>query len=80
MSAWQENFAKSPRGWNDTPGPALSQLPGGLASAPVGFTDIPTGARTELRFIAGMFGVVEDKAGVLSTEFGWTVTHDPTAK
>lgn len=29
-----------------------------------------------MRFVAGMFGVVEDAAGVLSPEFGWAVTHD----
>lgn len=77
IGSWQQNFAKSPRGWNDTPGPGLSQIPGGLASAPVGVTDVRTNVRHEMRFVAGMFGVVEDADGVLSPEFGWAVTSDP---
>lgn len=75
MAQWQQNFAKSPR-WNDTPGPGMGELPGGLASAPVGVTDARTGVRHEMRFIAGMFGVVEDTAGILSPEFGWAITYD----
>jgi hypothetical protein len=75
MSTWRQNFAKSPRGWQDTPGPSLAQMPGGLASAPVGVTDVRTGVRHEMRFVAGMFGVVEDAAGVLSPEFGWAITY-----
>lgn len=75
MAKWQQNFARSPNGWKDTPGPSLGQIPGGLASAPVGITDVRTGVRHEMRFIAGMFGVVEDEAGTLAPEFGWAVTY-----
>ena len=28
-----------------------------------------------MRFVAGMFGVVEDASGVLAPEFGWAVTY-----
>ena len=76
MAAWKQNFAKPPRGWNEPTGPSLSELPGGLASAPVGVTDLRTNVRHEMRFVAGMFGVVEDADGVLSPEFGWAVTYD----
>ena len=35
LATWRKNFGKSPRGWRDTPGPSMTELPGGLASAPV---------------------------------------------
>ena len=75
MARWQQNFGEPPRGWRDTPGPSMSEIPGGLASAPVGVTDARTGVRHEMRFVAGMFGVIEDTAGILSPEFGWAVTY-----
>lgn len=28
-----------------------------------------------LRFVSGMFGVVEDQAGALRTAIGWAVVH-----
>jgi hypothetical protein len=58
-------------------GPYLAEIPSGLASAPVEVTDISTGATHRMRFIAGMFGVVEDADGALAPEFGWAVVHDP---
>jgi len=76
MAMWQQNFAKSPRGWQDTPGPSMTEMPCGLASAPVGVTDMRTGLRHEMRFVAGMFGVIEDTTGILSPEFGWAITYD----
>ena len=76
MATWQQNFARSQRNWQDTPGPSLAQMPSGLASAPVGVTDVRTGVRHEMRFVAGMFGVVEDTAGMLAPEFGWAITYD----
>jgi len=76
MGAWQDHFATPLRGGKEPPGPGLGQLPGGLASAPVGVTDMRTGVRHEMRFVAGMFGVVENAAGVLSPEFGWAITYD----
>lgn len=75
MTDWQRNFGKPPRGWQDTPGPDLGEIPGGLASAPVKLTDMQTGTDHDMRFIAGLFGVVEDAAGVLAPEFGWAVTY-----
>jgi len=58
-------------------GPYLTEIPSGLASAPVEVTDISTGATHRMRFIAGMFGVVEDADGALAPEFGWAVVHEP---
>ncbi len=57
-------------------GPALTSMPSGLASAPVRITDVRTGTPHEMRFIAGMFGVVEDAGGVLAPEFGWAVVYE----
>jgi hypothetical protein len=76
MAKWQANFARPTRDWRDASGPGLSAMPGGLASAPVGLTDLRTGERHEIRFVAGLFGVIEDDAGVLSPEFGWAITYD----
>jgi hypothetical protein len=75
MTMWQQNFAKPPLSWQDTTGPDMLELPGGLASAPVELTDLRTGLCHDLRFVAGMFGVVEDAAGTLSPEFGWAITY-----
>jgi hypothetical protein len=57
-------------------GPYLAEIPSGLASAPVEATDMSTGATHRMRFIAGMFGVVEDADGALAPELGWAVVHD----
>ena len=75
IAGWEQNFAKPPRAWNEPTGPGLSQIPGGLASAPVEVTDVRTGVTHDMRFVAGMFGVVEDASGVLSPEFGWAITY-----
>jgi len=75
MASWRENFARPQRNWKDTLGPSMQEMPGGLAGAPVGVTDARTNVRHEMRFVAGMFGVVEDVTGVLAPEFGWAVTH-----
>lgn len=69
LATWRKAFGQ-------LGGPGMTSIPSGLASAPVGVTDVVTGVRHEMRFIAGMFGVVEDAAGVLSAEFGWAVTYD----
>lgn len=76
LATWEQNFAKFPAGWDEPTGPSLRQIPGGLASAPVEITDLRTGELHDLRFVAGMFGVVEDAAGVLSPELGWAITYD----
>jgi hypothetical protein len=69
LASWHRDFGE--RG-----GPGMNSIPSGLASAPVGVTDDRTGIRHEMRFVAGMFGVVEDAAGVLAPEFGWAITYD----
>ncbi|MEZ4398739.1 MAG: DUF4419 domain-containing protein [Kofleriaceae bacterium] len=77
MAHWQHNLTRPRRDWRDPLGPSLSEIPGGLASAPVVVADLRTEERHAMRFVAGLFGVVEDRAGVLSPEFGWAVTYDP---
>lgn len=60
----------------DLRGPALSQLLPVVSSAPVKVTDQSTGKTHDLRFVAGMFGVIEDEVtGAISTEIGWAVVH-----
>ncbi|MFT3699041.1 MAG: DUF4419 domain-containing protein [Kofleriaceae bacterium] len=76
MAHWQKNFALPPKQWKTMPGPPLSHIPGGLASAPVRVTDVPSGQVFDMRFVAGMFGVVEADDGTLSPEFGWAITYD----
>lgn len=56
-------------------GPGLLAIPSGLASAPV--TDVRDNSVHLMRFVAGMFGVVET-AGALAPEFGWAVVYDPS--
>lgn len=60
----------------DLRGPALSQLLPVLSSAPVTLIDQRSGGTHPLRFVAGMFGVVEDEdTGAISPEIGWAVVH-----
>jgi hypothetical protein len=84
-SDWKKTFGRNPhmRNWSQDynagrsgGGPALTDVPSGLASAPVLVIDLRTGQRHDMRFIGGLFGVVEDDMGVLSTEFGWAIEHD----
>lgn len=79
LASWQDNIGKPPRFGDAAPGPALSQIPSGLASAPVRVNDARSGETHDMRFIAGMFGVVEEVTGVLAPEFGWAVTYDDPA-
>jgi hypothetical protein len=76
LAGWQQNFGRSPRCWLETFGPSLTQIPSGLASAPVIVIDGRTGDNHAMRFVAGMFGVVEDEEGTQSPEFGWAITYD----
>lgn len=46
-------------------------------SAPVKIIDLRAHAVHVARFIAGMFGVIEDAAGALAPEFGWAVVYAP---
>lgn len=60
----------------DLRGPALSQLLPSVSSVPVKVIDQRTGIASSLRFVAGMFGVVEDEVtGAISPEIGWAVVH-----
>jgi hypothetical protein len=59
--------------WKDT-GPSLVNIPSGLARAPVKMVDVRTGEKVGTRFVAGMFGVVDNR-GVLAPEFGWAVVY-----
>lgn len=66
------------RGWEPSAlGPTLEAFPSSLASAPVNFIDVRTNAQHPLRFVAGLFGVSQDRrTGALAPEFGWAVVHD----
>jgi hypothetical protein len=68
MASWKELVG------SENTGPVLASIPSGLASAPVKMTDVRTGQSVETRFVAGMFGVV-DNGGVLAPEFGWAVVY-----
>jgi hypothetical protein len=58
-------------------GPWLGAIPSSLASAPVKFVDARDGSIHMLRFVAGLFGVVQDAVtGALAPEFGWGIVHD----
>jgi hypothetical protein len=69
MSSWRSTVGKMD-------GPGLLSMPGGLASAPVKITDVRSGDSHAMRFVAGMFGVIEDASGMLAPEFGWAITYD----
>jgi hypothetical protein len=59
-------------------GPALDELPSGLASAPVNVTDTRTGLTHPMRFVGGLFGVIQHRDTLaLEPEFGWAVVEDP---
>jgi hypothetical protein len=86
LSTWQERFRTADaRGdarldWDDVQGPGIGLVPGSLASAPVRFVDVRDNSETDLRFIAGMFGVDQDPAiGALAPAFGWAVVYDVPA-
>lgn len=75
--AYQVATTTKDRRRRDMDGPSLGEIPSGLASAPVRLIDQRTRAVHMIRFITGMFGVVEDATGVLAPEFGWAVVHEP---
>jgi hypothetical protein len=81
ISKWEEGFRKAEArpDWriSEPEGPGLDALPGAVASAPVRYTQQPAGTKHELRFVAGLFGVVQDlDTGTLAPEFGWAVVED----
>lgn len=76
MAKWKaahESFDAKAAGW-EFDGPGLGSFPRGLSSAPVKFTDVVSGDVTNLRFVAGLFGVCESDEG-LAPEIGWAIVH-----
>lgn len=78
LATWETGFrtAEARPDWriDEVQGPWIGELPGSIASAPVKYTQHPGGSEHALRFVAGMFGVVQDEAtGTLAPEFGWAV-------
>lgn len=81
LATWESGFriAEARPDWRieKVQGPAVGELPGAIASAPVKYTQHPAGSEHQLRFVAGMFGVVQDEAtGTLAPEFGWAVVEE----
>jgi hypothetical protein len=81
LATWEREFTGENLSFQEFvqmphPGPAVGEIPSGLASAPVSFTDVRTGEETMLRFVGGMFGVVEDARGALQPELGWAIVYD----
>ncbi|NTI03119.1 DUF4419 domain-containing protein [Agrobacterium rhizogenes] len=84
LSAWRERLERSlarssPVGdWMmEMEGPGLGSLPQSLASAPLRFIDVRDESKTNLRLVAGMFGVAQaPENNALSASFGWSVVYD----
>lgn len=83
LASWDERFriadsrGKAWLDWNSVQGPGIGLVPGSLASAPVRFVDARDGKNTDLRFVAGMFGVDQHPdTGALAPVFGWAVVQD----
>lgn len=74
---WKANLEESTHSFYDIiHGLSLGMIPGSLATAPVTHRDASTGVDTELRFVGGLFGVVQDPAsGALAPEAGWAITY-----
>lgn len=80
MKRWSQRFRAAEQERSlDWQGPDLNVLPPSLGSVPVRMVDMSTGETHELRFVAGLFGVVEEPDGALAPEFGWAVVHDVPA-
>lgn len=82
LSKWEAGLrrAEARKDWRieKIEGPALGDIPGSLASAPVRFVDVRDGSEHSLRFVGGLFDVTQDvETGALAPEFGWTVVHEP---
>jgi len=80
-SKWKEGFSKAEArpDWriSDPQGPSIGALPGSVASAPVKYVQHPAGSEHALRFVAGLFGVAQERErGTLSPEFGWAVVEE----
>jgi len=74
LEDWRHRFGPDDRRRRD--GAFLDSIPSSLASAPVLCTDVRTGVPTELRFVGGLFGVVQDPATLaLQPEAGWAIIY-----
>lgn len=61
--------------------PGEGNFPSGLCSAPVLVKDVLKDTAYEVRFIGGMFGVVQDpQTFALQPEFGWAIVQYPDSK
>lgn len=81
LAKWEEGFrrAEARPDWRipEPQGPSITALPGSIASAPVKYTQYPAGSEHALRFVAGLFGVVQDpQTCALAPEFGWAVVEE----
>ena len=83
LATWDQRFhiadsrGKARLDWDAVQGPGIGLVPGSLASAPVRFVDARDGNKTDLRFVAGMFGIDQDaETAALAPVFGWAVVHD----
>lgn len=75
---WRANLEHSTFSlYNMIHGLSLGMIPGSIASAPVEHTDYRTGVKTDLRFLGGLFGVVQDPATLsLAPEAGWAIAYE----
>ncbi|NUP14031.1 MAG: DUF4419 domain-containing protein [Polyangiaceae bacterium] len=81
IAQWEEGFRKAAArsDWriSDVQGPSIGSIPGSIASAPVRYVQYPAATVHLLRFVAGLFGVVQDPvSGTLAPEFGWAVVEE----
>ena len=83
LSSWREHWNNAEsrpdsRGlWEHPEGPSIGCIPPSLVSAPVTAIDVMTEQVTQLRFVAGMFGVTQNhETGRLAPSFGWAVVYD----
>lgn len=83
LARWEAAYATAEgrTSWIRTPeGPGLGAVPTSLASAPVTLVDLRDGSKRPVRFVGGLFGVVQDPhSRALAPEFGWAVVHEPQA-
>ena len=83
LSTWHDRLQTATRrgvrfrDFDKIQGPSIGEIPEGLVSAPVRFDDRFSGAKIELRFVAGLFGVEQDvETRALSASFGWAIVYE----